>query len=389
LENKIAKGEAMKIHEYQAKQILSRYNIPVQKGEVASSPEEARELAKNIGGMVVVKAQVHAGGRGKAGGVKLAKTPDEAEEKAQAILGMNIKGSTVRRVLVTQAADIAKEFYLGVIIDRGAKGITLMGSSEGGVEIEEVAKNNPEKIIRVTADPFLGLGDFQARELAFGMGINKDKINGFVTIAKELYRAFVENDADILEINPLILNDKGEWQALDAKMVYDDNALYRHREAEDLRDLGEEDQAEIEARKAGLSYVKLDGNIGCVVNGAGLAMATMDTLLLYGGEPANFLDIGGGAKADKVAAAIRIILSEPNVKAILFNIFGGITRGDDVAKGIIGGLEQIKTEVPIVIRLVGTNSEEGRKILEEANLKSAETLAEAAQKVVNVAKERS
>jgi len=379
----------MKIHEYQAKQILSRYNIPVQKGEVASSPEEARELAKNIGGMVVVKAQVHAGGRGKAGGVKLAKTPDEAEEKAQAILGMNIKGSTVRRVLVTQAADIAKEFYLGVIIDRGAKGITLMGSSEGGVEIEEVAKNNPEKIIRVTADPFLGLGDFQARELAFGMGINKDKINGFVTIAKELYRAFVENDADILEINPLILNDKGEWQALDAKMVYDDNALYRHREAEDLRDLGEEDLAEIEARKAGLSYVKLDGNIGCVVNGAGLAMATMDTLLLYGGEPANFLDIGGGAKADKVAAAIRIILSEPNVKAILFNIFGGITRGDDVAKGIIAGLEQIKTEVPIVIRLVGTNSEEGRKILEEANLKSAETLAEAAQKVVNVAKERS
>jgi len=379
----------MKIHEYQAKQILSRYNIPVQKGEVASSPEEARELAKNIGGMVVVKAQVHAGGRGKAGGVKLAKTPDEAEDKAQAILGMNIKGSTVRRVLVTQAADIAKEFYLGVIIDRGAKGITLMGSSEGGVEIEEVAKTNPEKIIRVTADPFLGLGDFQARELAFGMGIAKDKINGFVTIAKELYRAFVENDADILEINPLILNDKGEWQALDAKMVYDDNALYRHREAEDMRDLGEEDQAEIEARKAGLSYVKLDGNIGCVVNGAGLAMATMDTLLLYGGEPANFLDIGGGAKADKVAAAIRIILSEPNVKAILFNIFGGITRGDDVAKGIIAGLEQIKTDVPIVIRLVGTNSEEGRKILEEANLKSAETLAEAAQKVVYVAKERS
>jgi succinyl-CoA synthetase beta subunit len=291
-------------------------------------------------------------------------------------------------VLITQAADIAKEFYLGVIIDRGAKGITLMGSSEGGVEIEEVAKTNPEKIIKVTADPFLGLGDYQARELAFGMGIAPDKVNAFVTIAKELYRAFVENDADILEINPLILNDKGEWQALDAKMVYDDNALYRHREADDLRDLGEEEQAEIEARKAGLSYVKLDGNIGCVVNGAGLAMATMDTLLLYGGEPANFLDIGGGAKAEKVAAAIRIILSEPNVKAILFNIFGGITRGDDVAKGIIAGLEQVKTDVPIVIRLVGTNSEEGRKILEEANLKSAETLAEAAQKVVNAAKER-
>ncbi|HEX2912548.1 MAG TPA: ADP-forming succinate--CoA ligase subunit beta [Chloroflexia bacterium] len=379
----------MKIHEYQAKHILSRYNIPVQKGEVATTPEEAREIAKSIGGMVVVKAQVHAGGRGKAGGVKLAKTPDEAEERANAILGMNIKGSTVRKVLVTQAADIAKEFYLGAIIDRANKGITLMGSSEGGVEIEEVAKTNPEKIIRVMADPFLGLCDYQARELAYGMGIANDKVSGFVTIAKELYRAFVENDADILEINPLILNDKGEWQALDAKMVYDDNALYRHREAEDLRDLTEEEPAEIEARKAGLSYVKLDGDIGCVVNGAGLAMATMDSLKLYGGEPANFLDIGGGAKAEKVTAAIRIILSDPNVKAILFNIFGGITRGDDVARGIIAGLQQIKTDVPIVIRLVGTNSEEGRKILEEANLKSAETLAEAAQKVVQVAKERS
>lgn len=379
----------MKIHEYQAKQILSRYNIPVQKGEVATTPEQARDIAKSMGTMTVVKAQVHAGGRGKAGGVKLAKTPDEAEEKAEAILGMNIKGSTVRKVLVTQAADIAKEFYLGAIIDRAAKGVTLMGSSEGGVEIEEVAKTSPEKIIRVLADPFLGLTDFQARELAFGMKIDADKVNGFVTIAKELYRAFVENDADILEINPLILNDKGEWQALDAKMVYDDNALYRQKSAEELRDLTEEEPAENEARKAGLSYVKLDGDIGCVVNGAGLAMATMDSLKLYDGEPANFLDIGGGAKAEKVTAAIRIILSDPNVKAILFNIFGGITRGDDVAKGIVAGLEQIKTEVPIVIRLVGTNSEEGRKILEEAGLKSAETLAEAAQKVVSVAKERS
>ena len=379
----------MKIHEYQAKQILSRYNIPVPKGEVASTPEEAREIAKNIGGTVVVKAQVHAGGRGKAGGVKLARTANDAEEKAEAILGMNIKGSIVKKVLIAPAADIAKEFYLGAIIDRVSKGITLMGSSEGGVEIEEVAKVTPEKIIRVHADPFLGLSDYQARELAFGMGIATDKINGFVTIARELYRAFIENDAELLEINPLVLDGKGEWQALDAKMVFDDNALYRHREAEDLRDLGEEEPAENEARKAGLSYVKLDGNIGCVVNGAGLAMATMDSLKLYGGEPANFLDIGGGAKAEKVTAAIRIILSDPNVKAILFNIFGGITRGDDVAKGIIAGLQHIKTEVPIVIRLVGTNSAEGRKILEEANLKSAETLAEAAQKVVDVAKERS
>ncbi len=379
----------MKIHEYQAKQILSRYNIPVQKGEVATTPEQASDIASSIGGMVVVKAQVHAGGRGKAGGVKLAKTPDEAKEKAQAILGMDIKGSLVKKVLVTQAADIAKEFYLGVIIDRGHKGITIMGSSEGGVEIEEVAKTNPEKIIKVLADPFLGLSDFQARELAFGMNIEYDKINAFVTIAKELYRAFVENDADILEINPLILNDKGEWQALDAKMVYDDNALYRQKDAEGFRDLAEEEDAENEARRAGLSYVKLDGDIGCVVNGAGLAMATMDSLKLYGGEPANFLDIGGGAKAEKVTAAIRIILTDPNIKAILFNIFGGITRGDDVAKGIVAGLEEIKTSVPIVIRLVGTNSEEGRRILESAGLKSAETLSEAAQKVVSVAKEQS
>ncbi len=377
----------MKIHEYQAKEILRRYNIPVQKGEVATTPEEARNIAKNFGVLTVVKAQVHAGGRGKAGGVKLAKTPDEAEAKAEAILGMDIKGSTVKKVLVTQAADIAKEFYLGAIIDRAAKGITLMGSSEGGIEIEEVAKTDPEKIIRVLADPFLGLSDYQARELAFGMGIAADKIGGFVTIAKELYRAFVENDAEILEINPLVITEQGEWQALDAKMVFDDNALYRQKNVEELRDFGEEEPAENDARKAGLSYVKLDGDIGCVVNGAGLAMATMDSLKLYGGEPANFLDIGGGAKADKVTAAMRIILTDPNVKAILFNIFGGITRGDDVAKGIIAGLEQIKTEKPIVIRLVGTNSEEGRKILEAANLKSAETLSEAAQKVVAVAKE--
>ncbi len=379
----------MKIHEYQAKQILSRYNIPVPLGEVATTPAEARQIATKIGGTVVVKAQVHAGGRGKAGGVKLAKTPEEAEEKAAGILGMDIKGSTVKKVLVAPAAEIVKEFYLGAIIDRASKGVMIMGSSEGGVEIEEVAKDNPEKIIKVLADPFLGLGEFQARQLAFSMGIATDKIGGFVTIARELYKAFIENDADILEINPLVLDGAGNWQALDAKMVYDDNALYRQPEAETFRDLDEEDPAENEARRAGLSYVKLDGNIGCVVNGAGLAMATMDSLKLYGGEPANFLDIGGGAKADKVTAAIRIILSEPNVNAILFNIFGGITRGDDVARGIVAGLEHIKTDVPIVIRLVGTNSEEGRKILEAANLKSAETLAEAAQKVVNVAKERS
>jgi len=379
----------MKIHEYQAKEILRRYNIPVQAGEVAANPAEVRAIAEKYGRAVVVKAQVHAGGRGKAGGVKFSKTPQAAEENATKILGMDIKGSTVHKVLVTDAADIAKEFYLGIILDRASKTLTIMGSAEGGVEIEEVAKDTPEKIIKVQADPFLGLGDFQARELAFGMGIANEKVNGFVTIAKELYRAYCDNDAEILEINPLVITEQGEWLALDAKMVYEDNAIsVRHKEAEDLRDLGEEQPAEDEARRAGLSYVKLDGNIGCVVNGAGLAMATMDSLKLYGGEPANFLDIGGGAKSDRVTAAMRIILSDPNVKAILFNIFGGITRGDDVARGIISGLKEVQTEVPIVIRLVGTNSEEGRRILEEADLKSAETLMEAAQKVVAVAKER-
>lgn len=378
----------MKIHEYQAKEILRRYAIPVQAGEVATTPQEVRTIADKFGKAVVVKAQVHAGGRGKAGGVKFSPTADKAEENAQKILGMDIKGSVVRKVLVTDAADIAKEFYLGVIVDRAAKGITIMGSSEGGIEIEEVAKDSPEKIIRVLADPFLGLSDYQARQLAFGMQIPADKMRGFLAITKELYRAFIENDAELLEINPLVITEQGDWLALDAKMVYDDNALYRQKSAEALRDTGEEEGAETEARGAGLSYVKLDGNIGCVVNGAGLAMATMDSLKLYGGEPANFLDIGGGAKADRVTAALRIILSDANVKAILFNIFGGITRGDDVARGIITGLNEIKTDVPIVIRLVGANSKEGREILAEANMESAETLAEAAKKVVELAKER-
>jgi succinyl-CoA synthetase beta subunit len=379
----------LKIHEYQAKEILRRYNIPVQRGEVATTPAEARKVAEMYGKAVVVKAQVHAGGRGKAGGVKFSPTPDKAEENATKILGMDIKGSTVKKVLVTDAADIAKEFYLGLIVDRGAKGITLMASAEGGMEIEEVAKESPEKIIKVTADPFLGLMEYQARDVAVALGLPFDKQRGFITIAKELYKAFMENNCDILEINPLIITEQGDWLALDAKLVFDDNAEFRQKASfETLRDLDEEEPAEMEARTAGLSYVKLDGNIGCVVNGAGLAMATMDSLKLYDGEPANFLDIGGGAKADRVTAAMRIILEDPNVKAILFNIFGGITRGDDVARGIIAGLNEINTDVPIVIRLVGTNSAEGRKILEEANLRSAETLAEAAKKVVQIANER-
>ena len=378
----------MKIHEYQAKDILRRYGIPVQEGTVATSPADVHAIATSYGVPVVVKAQVHVGGRGKAGGVKFAPTPAAAEEKANAIFGMDIKGITVNKVLVTRAADIAKEYYLGLVLDRAAKTVTVLASAEGGVEIEEVAKTDPDKIISIATDPFLGLQAYQVREIAFKMNIPAAKVRQFTDIALALYKAFVENDASLLEINPLVVTEQGDLLALDAKMVYDDNALFRQRNAENLRDRAEEEAAENEAREAGLSYVKLEGDIGCVVNGAGLAMATMDSIKLHGGEPANFLDIGGGAKAEKVTRAMQIILRDPHVKAILFNIFGGITRGDDVAKGIIAGLEAIKTDVPIVIRLNGTGWQEGRAILAQAGMSSAETMDEAATKVVAEAQGR-
>ncbi|RME72702.1 MAG: ADP-forming succinate--CoA ligase subunit beta [Chloroflexi bacterium] len=376
----------MKLHEYQSKRIFAEYGIPIPRGDVAATPVEAREIAKELGGPVVIKSQVLVGGRGKAGGVKLAKTPDEAEQVAKKILGMDIKGLTVEKVLVDQAADIRDEIYLGVVIDRARQKPVIIASAEGGVEIEEVARVNPEAIIRLPVDIRMGLMDFQARDLAFGLGLKRDHVNQFVRIVKGLYQAFINTDASLAEINPLVVTGEDSLLAVDGKIVLDDNALYRHPDLAELRDKQEETPAEREARAAGLSYVKLDGEIGCMVNGAGLAMATMDIVKHYGGEPANFLDIGGGAKADKVAAALRIILSDPKVKAVLFNIFGGITRCDEVAKGILAALEEVNTNVPMVARLVGTNEEEGRQILAAASFPSASTLGEAAEKVVALAK---
>ncbi|MFQ5614212.1 MAG: ADP-forming succinate--CoA ligase subunit beta [Anaerolineae bacterium] len=375
----------MKLHEYQSKRIFARYGVPIPKGEVADTPEGAREIAKRLHGPVVIKSQVLVGGRGKAGGIKLAKNSDEAETLATQILGMNIKGLTVDKVLVDEASDIKKEIYLGIVIDRSVHKPVMIASSEGGVEIEVVARTNPEAIIRLPVDPLLGLMDYQARNLAFDLGLRRAFINQFVRIAKGLYRAFVETDASLAEINPLIVDGNDALLAVDGKMVLDDNALFRHPDLVELRDMQEETQAERDARAAGLSYVKLEGEIGCMVNGAGLAMATMDIVKHYHGEPANFLDIGGGAKADKVATALRIILSDPKVKAVLFNIFGGITRCDEVARGILEALSELKTDVPMVARLVGTNEEEGRAILAEANFPSASSLGEAAQKAVALA----
>ncbi len=377
----------MKLHEYQSKAIFARHGIPIPKGSIADNAEQARQIASQLGKKVVIKSQVLVGGRGKAGGIKVANTPDEAEKLADQILAMHIKGLPVRKVLVDEAINIAKEIYLGITIDRAAKCATMMGSAAGGIDIEEVARTTPEKIIRVKIDPAYGLQDFQARKLAFGIGVDKSLIRDFVSIAVALYQVFIDTDASLAEINPLVVTTENTLIAADGKIVVDDNALYRHSYLEELRDIDEESQSEKDARKAGLSYVKLDGNIGCMVNGAGLAMATMDVIKFYGGEPANFLDIGGGAKADKVKAALEIILSDPNVKAVLFNIFGGITRGDEVARGIVEGLKGVKTRVPMVARIVGTNAEEGRKILASANMITAETLEEGAQKAVAAAKQ--
>ncbi len=372
----------MKLHEYQAKRIFAQYGVPIPRGEVATSPAQAREIAQRLGKPVVIKSQVLVGGRGKAGGIKVAQTPDEAEAKADAILGMSIKGLTVKRVLVDEASDIQKEIYLGLVIDRARRRLVMMASSEGGVDIEEVAASNPDAIKTVTIDPALGMKSYQAIGLASAIGLPQEHFRAFTQIALGLYEAFIRSDAELAEINPLVVQGDGSVLALDGKMVLDDNALFRHPDLEEMRDLDEEAPAESEARVNGLSYVKLDGAIGCMVNGAGLAMATMDIVKYYGGEPANFLDIGGGARSEKVAAALRIILSDPNVKAVLFNIFGGITRCDEVARGILAALEQVPTKVPMVARLVGTNEEEGRAILAEANMATARTLAEAAQKAV-------
>jgi len=375
----------LKLHEYQSKRIFAQYGVPIPQGDVATTPEQARQIAARLGKRVVVKAQVLVGGRGKAGGIRLADRADEAERVADQILGMNIKGLTVKKVLVDEAADIATEIYLGIVIDRARRHPVMMASAEGGVEIEEVARARPERIFRITIDPFLGLQPFQGRELAFGIGLPKNLFRDFAGIAQGLYSAFVGCDASLAEINPLVITGEGKLLAVDGKILLDDNGLFRHFDLAEMRDADEETPEEQEARRHGLSYVKLDGEIGCMVNGAGLAMATMDITKLYGGMPANFLDIGGGAQADKVAAALRIILADPNVKAVLFNIFGGITRCDEVATGILEALREVPTKVPMVARLVGTNEEEGRRILAEAKMATAATLAEAAQKAVAAA----
>jgi succinyl-CoA synthetase beta subunit len=376
----------MKLHEYQSKQIFARYGVPIPKGRVAATASEARAIAEELGGRVVIKSQVLVGGRGKAGGIKLAKTPQEAEELATQILGMEIKGLPVRKVLVDEAANISKEIYLGITNDRAARKPVMMCSAAGGVEIEEVARLTPEKIIKVHIDPLLGLRDYQARDIAAAIDLPRDHWRTFGQIANGLWQAYCDNDATLAEINPLVITNDNRLLAVDGKMLIDDNALFRHTDLAEMRDLDAEAPSEIEARKYGLTFIKLDGNIGCMVNGAGLAMTTMDIIKLFGGEPANFLDIGGGAGADKVAAALRIILADANVKAVLFNIFGGITRCDEVARGVLTAMEDVKPKVPMVVRLVGTNAEEGRNLLANANMITAETLVDAAKKAVAAAK---
>jgi len=375
----------MKLHEYQSKLLFSQYGIPIPRGRVASTAAEAKSIASELGGRVVVKAQVLVGGRGKAGGIRLAATPEEAQEVATQVLAMQIKGLPVRKILVDEAADIQAEIYLGVTNDRAARRPVMIASAEGGVEIEEVARTDPSKIARIHVDPLLGLREYQARDLAASIDLPRELWRGFTEIAQGLYQTYRECDATLAEVNPLVITKARTLLALDGKMVIDDNALFRRPKLAEMRDIDEEAPAESEARKYGLSYVKLDGNIGCMVNGAGLAMATMDVIQHAGGAPANFLDIGGGAGADKVAAAFRMILSDPNVKAVLLNVFGGITRCDEVARGILMAIEESKPRVPIVSRLVGTHEEEGRAMLAQARMEVASTLTEAAAKAVALA----
>ena len=375
----------MKLHEYQAKTIFAANGIAIPRGRVAETKEQARDIATELRGRVVVKAQVLVGGRGKAGGVKVADTPAAALKHAGDILGMNIKGLPVRKVLVDEAAAIRTEIYFGITNDRSARKPVMIASASGGIDIEEVAALTPEKIIREHVDPFLGLRDYQLRHIASMIDLPRDHWTAFAKIAHGLYSVFKNTDATLAEINPLVITESNQLVALDGKLVVDDNALYRHPELESMRDSDEETPAETEARTHGLSYVALDGEIGCMVNGAGLAMATMDIIQLYGGRPANFLDVGGGAGAEKVAAALRIILRDTKVKALLINIFGGITRCDEVARGVLAALETVGARLPMVVRLVGTNEEEGRKLLAEARMLTATSLADAAQKVVAAA----
>jgi len=375
------------IHEYQAKDILRAQGVPIPPGEIATTPEQVEAIAKKIGGMVVVKAQVHTGGRGKAGGVKLAKTPAEAKEIASKILGMKINGLTVYTVLVTAAADIASEAYVGIILDRATKKPVFMVSPAGGIDIEEVAAKTPEKILKLPIDTRYGLQPYQASELGFFLFPDDvKKVRAAAKIMTQLYQAFMKSDASLAEINPLVVTPAGEVLALDAKISVDDNALDRHPDLAALRDETAEAPSEVEARNANLTFIKLDGNVGCVVNGAGLAMATMDLVKYYGGEPANFLDIGGSSNPEKVVNALRIITEDPSVKVILFNIFGGITRTDDVANGIVTATKANPLKIPIVIRLTGTNEEIAMKILQENGFSASSDMDEAVEKAVALAK---
>jgi succinyl-CoA synthetase beta subunit len=373
------------IHEYQAKEIFRKYGIPIPPGEIATTPQEAEVIARKYGGTVVVKAQVHAGGRGKAGGVKLARTYEEARSLARQILKLTIKGLPVQKVLVTPAADIASEAYAGIIIDRASKRPVFIVSPAGGIDIEEVAAKTPEKLLRHPVDPRYGFQAYEAMQLAFFLYSDLKQVRAAARILQQLYRAFIENGGSLAEINPLVTTRTGEVIALDAKMVIDDNELDRRPDIAALRDESAEAPSEVEAREAGLTFIKLDGNVGCVVNGAGLAMATMDLVKYYGGEPANFLDIGGSSNPEKVVAALSIITGDPNVKTILFNIFGGITRTDDVANGIVTAIGNDPLKVPLVIRLTGTNEEIAVKILEEDGLSAMTDMDEAVKRAVALA----
>lgn len=384
----------MNIHEYQAKEILRQYGVAVSNGKVAFSVDEAVEAAKSLQSDVyVVKAQIHAGGRGKAGGVKIAKNLDEVRTYAEELLGKTLvthqtgpEGKEVKRLLIEEGVDIKKEYYIGYVIDRATGRVVLMGSEEGGTEIETVAAETPEKIFKEEIDPAIGLQPFQARRLAFNINIPTELVNKAVKFMLGLYQVFVDKDCSIAEINPLVVTGDGEVLALDAKLNFDSNALYRHKDIQALRDLDEEDPKEIEASKHDLSYIALDGNIGCMVNGAGLAMATMDIIKHYNGEPANFLDVGGGATAEKVTEAFKIILSDPNVKGIFVNIFGGIMRCDVIAEGVVEATKQVGLEIPLVVRLEGTNVDEGKRILQESglNIVAAESMADGAEKIVSL-----
>ncbi|MGE7947325.1 ADP-forming succinate--CoA ligase subunit beta [Lysinibacillus sp. NPDC093688] len=384
----------MNIHEYQGKEILRKYGVAVPNGKVAFSPDEAVKVAKELGSNVtVVKAQIHAGGRGKAGGVKIAKNLDEVRTYAKELIGKILvthqtgpEGKEVKRLYIEEGSDIQKEYYLSLVLDRATSRVTVMGSEEGGMDIEEVAESNPEKIFKEVVDPVVGLTGFQARRMAFNMNIPANLVGKAVKLMLGLYQAFIDKDASIVEINPLVITGQGEVVALDAKFNFDANGLYRHKDIVELRDFDEEDPKEIEASKYDLSYISLDGNIGCMVNGAGLAMATMDTISYYGGSPANFLDVGGGATAEKVTEAFKIILSDPHVKGIFVNIFGGIMKCDIIAEGVVAAAKELGLAVPLVVRLEGTNVELGKEILNASglNIVAADSMADGAQKIVGL-----